>query len=242
MMGQSSLFALFGYVLFLYFHRTQPFAAGIALWLCALKPHIFVPFGIVLLVWIVLSRSYKVLAGAAVALAASCLLAYLMDPTAWSDYAQMMRTAGLDKEYIPCLIVVLRLWLSPHSLWLQYLPTALGSIWALAYFWPRRHDWEWNRSGDLLVLVSLFAAPYSWVYDGGLAIPALLQGAYRTRSRLLLVLLALASLVIEIELVSGIKVVSPLYLWTVPAWLAWYLFADASSRPSPLLEPAEQAI
>jgi hypothetical protein len=122
MMGQSSLFALLGYVLFLYLYRTRPFLAGVALWLCALKPHLFVPFGVVLLVWIVLSRSYKILAGAAAALAASCALTYLVDPTAWADYAQMMRTAGLEKEYIPCLVVVLRLWLSPHSMWIQYVP------------------------------------------------------------------------------------------------------------------------
>ena len=65
MMGQSTLFALLGYVLFLRLYRSHPFLAGVSLWLCALKPHLFVPFGVVLLVWIVLSRSYKILAGAA---------------------------------------------------------------------------------------------------------------------------------------------------------------------------------
>ena len=233
MMGQSSLFALLGYVLFLYLYRTHPFLAGVSLWLCALKPHLFVPFGVVLLVWIVVSRSYKILAGAAVALAASCAIAYLLDPTAWTDYAHMMRTAGLEKEYIPCLIVVLRLWLSPHSMWLQYVPPLLGSAWALSYFWPRRQGWDWEEYGSLLVLVSLVAAPYSWVYDGGLAIPALMQGAYRTRLRLLLIILAFASLMIEVELVAGVKVTSALYLWTVPGWFAWYLVARAfANRPS----------
>jgi len=49
----------------------------------------------------------------------------------------------------------------------------LGSVWALTYFWPRRQAWDWEKYGNLLVLVSLVAAPYSWIYDGGLAIPAL---------------------------------------------------------------------
>jgi len=35
--------------------------------------------------------------------------------------------------------------------------------------------------GSLLMLVSLLTAPYSWIYDDGLAIPALLRGAYLTR-------------------------------------------------------------
>lgn len=229
-MGQSSLFALLGYVLFLSLHRAHPFAAGIALWLCLLKPHLFIPFGLVLLVWIVISRNYKILAGVAAALGASCALTYLVDPTAWTGYAQMMRNAGLETEYIPCLIVVLRLWLNPHAMWLQYLAPLLGSAWALSYFWPRRQQWQWEKHGNLLVLVSLAAAPYSWVYDGGLAIPALMQGAYGTQSKPLLFVLACASLLVEVQLVCGIKVTSALFLWTVPAWLAWYLLASATAR------------
>jgi len=230
MMGQTTLFSLLGYVLFLDLHRKRPFLAGVSLWLCLLKPHLFIPFGVVLLLWILLFRKFKVLAGALVALAASCAVVYLLDPTAWADYARMMHTNLPEKEYIPCLVVVLRLWLRPHSVWLQYLAPALGSVWALVYFWPRRHAWEWEQSGNLLVLVSLVAAPYSWVYDGGLAIPALLQGAYATRSRILLAILAVASIMIEVELVCGIKVTSALYLWTVPGWFAWYLLAQATSK------------
>ena len=237
MMGQSSVFALLGYVLFLYLYRTRPFLAGMSLWLCALKPHLLIPFGVVLLAWIVYSRSYKIFAGAAVALAASCALAYLLDPTAWGDYSKMMHAARLEKEYIPCLIVVLRLWLSPQSMWLQYLAPLLGCVWALAYFWTRRQAWDWSRHGNLVVLVSLVAAPYSWVYDGGLAIPALLQGAYLTRSRLLLIVLAIASVMIEVELVAGVKVTSALYLWTVPGWFAWYLIACATAGKPAVSQP-----
>lgn len=237
LMGQSSLFALLGYVLFQRMHRTRPFLAGASLWLCALKPHLFVPFGVVLLVWALATRSYRILAGAAVAVAGSCVVAALVDPTVWVDYARMMHAAGFEKEYVPCLNVVLRLWLRPQSMWLQYLAPVLASAWALVYFRTRRHAWDWSRYGGLLVLVSLVAAPYSWVYDGGLAIPALLDGIYVTRSRFLLVVLAIASLMIEIELVWGIKVASAFYLWTAPAWLAWYLLARASAR-KPIVESA----
>lgn len=241
-MGQTTVFALFGYVLFLYLHRRHPFLAGVSLWLCALKPHLFVPLAVVLLAWILVSRSYKVLAGAVVALAASCALAYLLDPSAWVDYAQMMHAAGLEKEYIPCLIVVLRLWLSPRAMWLQYLAPALGSAWALGYFWPRRHAWDWSSHGGLLLIVSLVAAPYSWVYDGCLAIPALLQGVYLTRSRSLLAILTIASLLVEVELVGGIMITSPLYLWTAPGWLAWYLLACATARKPQATQLAEAAV
>jgi hypothetical protein len=228
--GQTAIFALLGLTLFLYLYRERPWMAGLALWLCALKPHLFLPFGVVLLAWIAVSKSYKILAGAAMALAATSALAFWIDPAAWLDYLRMMRAPGIAKEFVPCLSVAMRLWLSPLSTWLQYLPVALACVWALAYYWPRRQSWDWTKNGSLLMLVSVLTAPYCWLYDQGVVIPALLQGAYSARYRPLLAILALASLPIEIGLMSGVKITSALYLWTAPAWLAWYLFACRSKN------------
>jgi hypothetical protein len=225
MMGQTSLFALLGYVLFLSLHRSRPFLAGISLWLCALKPHLFLSVGVVLLVWIVLSKSYKVLLGAVAAMAASCAVLYLIYPSAWIDYARMMRTVGLETAHVPCLSVALRFWLRPQSVAFTYLPATLGCIWALGYFWVHRHAWDWMEGGSRLILVSLLTAPYAWVYDDGIVMPALLHGAYLTRSRILLAILALASFVIEGELLCGVKMQSVFYFWTAPTWLLWYLGA-----------------
>ncbi len=227
-MGQTSLFALLGLVLFLRFHRTHPFAAGAALWLCALKPHLFLPFAAALALWIVVSRSYKVLAGAAVAIAFSSAAAFLLDSSAWTEYTGMMRSPSVENEFIPCLADAMRHWLDPHATWLQYLPVALCCIWALFYFWRRRAAWDWLTHGSPLMLVSLLAAPYCWFYDQGLAIPALLEGAYATRSRKLLAVLALLILLADIE-ICGVQIISPLFLWTAPAWLVWYIFARTSA-------------
>ncbi len=223
--GQTSLFALLGLVLFLRLHGRRPFLAGAALWLCALKPHLFLAFGVVVLAWVIARGCYKILLGAGAALAASSAVSWIIDPTAWADYAHMMRTYGIEKEFIPCWSVVLRLWVSPQATWLQYLLPVLGCGGALAYFWKRRHSWDWVRDGGVLVLVSILTAPYCWVFDQAIAVPALLQGAYRCRSRALLVFLALASVAIEAGLVSGVKLPSALYLWTAPMWLAWFLLA-----------------
>jgi len=93
----------------------------------------------------------------------------------------------------------------------------------LVYFWRRRHTWDWLADSSPLMLVSILAAPYCWVFDQAVAIPALLDGAYRTQSRILLALLALASLGIEVALIWGIRLPSPFFLWTAPVWLVWYL-------------------
>jgi hypothetical protein len=234
-MGQTALFGLLGLVLFLRFHSTRPFAAGAALWLCALKPHLFLPFAAALAAWIVVSRSYRLLAGFVAALALSSAVAFAIDPSAWQDYGRLMRSPAVDNEFIPCLADALRHWLYPGATWLQYLPAALGSIWALIYFWRRRGQWDWVTNGAPLMLVSLVVAPYCWFYDQGLAIPALMYGAYTTRNRPLLTILAMLILLSYVEL-CFIKVISPLWLWTAPAWLAWYLFARASARHE-VLEP-----
>lgn len=231
-MGQTSLFALLGVVLFLRYHRERPFAAGMALWFCALKPHLLLPFAAALVVWVVFSRAWRVLAGVAVALAVTSGIAFLLDPHAWGDYAAMMRSPLVESEFVPCLSNAIRQWWLPHAVWSQYLPCVLASLWAAIYFWRRRGSWDWNSHGALLLLVSLLVAPYCWLYDQCLGIPALIYAGYATGSRRLIAVLALLILAADIEL-CFVRVLSPFWLWTAPAWLIWYLFARPSQRPAP---------
>ena len=228
--GQTALFALLGLTLFLRFHQSRPFVAGLSLWLCALKPHLFLPFATVLLLWIVLSRSYRILAGAVLAIAASSLAAWLLDPAVWTQYARMMRTSGIEREFIPCLSVALRFAIHPQTIALQYLPALAACLWAIYFFWKRRQQWNWMQDGALLMLVSILASPYAWITDQALLIPALLVGVYRATTRAQLGVLALASATIEIAQLLGANLHSALYLWTTPFWLAWFLYVSAKAH------------
>jgi hypothetical protein len=220
LMGQTSLFPLLGFVLFLRLHRKGPFLAGVSLWLCIIKPHHFLPIGAVLLAWIVVTRSYKVLAGTLVSLAASCALVYLVDPMAFSQYLQMIRTVGVEAEFIPCLSIALRFGINEKATWIQYLAPAIACSWVLVYYWRHRHAWDWLKKGGMLMVASIFAAPYCFIDDQGLVIRGLLQGAYLTRSRMLLVILKLSSIVVEHELISAVKMHWAQFLWTAAAWAA----------------------
>lgn len=230
--GQTSLFALLGLALFLRLLAQRPFLAGMALWLCTLKPHLFLPFALVLAIWIVLERSYTVVLGLVVAMVASLGITWLIAPAAWAQYEQMIRISGIEEQFIPCLGVALRLWVNPQTTLLQYLPAIAGCSWGVVWYWSKRGNWDWKSDGNLLILVSLACAPYCWLFDQALAIPALLYGAYITRSRLLLAALALGSVAIEAALIMGVKLPSPLFVWTAPVWLCWYLLATAL-RKSP---------
>jgi hypothetical protein len=236
--GQMSLFILLGLVLFLRFHQSRPFVAGASLWLCALKPHLFLPFGVVLLAWVVATRCYRILLGAGSAFGLSAVIAFVLDPVAWRQYGEMMRTMRVDRLPIPCLSNAFRRAIDPPALWLQYLPAAIACVWALVYFRRHRNDWNWVAHGSPLMLVSVLAAPYSWFIDQAILIPAVLHGVFVTRSRGLLAVLALATAVIEIGPLRGMPVLqSPFYFWTAPAWLAWYLLAlrsaGSAEKPAP---------
>ena len=226
MVGQVSLLVLLGLALFLRLHRSRPFLAGASLWLCWLKPHLFLPFGAVLLLWVISRRSYRVLAGSAAALGVSTVVALLLDHQVWRHYSQMMLAARIDRLPIPCLSIMLMRHINPDAVWLQYLPAALGCVWALWYFCRHRDDWDWMEHGSLLVLVSLVVAPYSWIMDQAILIPALLHAVYRTRSRIDVAILALASAVVGVWIVRGdVALASPFYIWPALVWLVWYFYA-----------------
>lgn len=228
-LGQTSVLVLFGLALFLRLHKLHPFSAGAALWFCSLKPHLFLPFGVVLLVWIVISRSYRILAGALAALAAGSAITAVIAPGAFGQYIHYMRTSVITHEFTACLGDVIRDSLNPAAEWLAFVPAALACAWALVYFWRRRQSWNWLEHGSLLVLVSLFVAPFGWIFDQAIAVPAILVGAARTRSRALLMLMAAMYFAIEVQ-VNMFELHSRAYLWIAPAWVVWYVLARARSE------------
>jgi hypothetical protein len=223
-MGQTGLLTLLGMALFLRLHRTHPFASGAALWLCALKPHLLLPFSAVLLAWIIMRRSYRILAGWLLAMAASTALAWWIDPQAWARYTALMRSNPVQYEFVPTLSDAMRFWIHPQWIWLQYVPAAFACIWALVYFWTRRRTWDWLENGSPLLLVSVLVAPYCFPADQCLVIPAVLHGMYKTRSRAILAVLAAVMLVIQFE-TWKVRIISGYYMWVAPTWLVCYLLA-----------------
>ena len=241
--GQTAILLLTGLALFLRLHRSRPFWAGVSLWLCTLKPHLFLPWGVVLLAWILVSRSYRVLAGAVAALAASCALTALIDPAAWSQYMHWADRSGIAHEFMPCFSVWLRDLINPSAQWLVFVLPALGCVWALAWFWPRRHTWDWLEHGNLVMLVSILVAPYCWLWDHSLAIPALLYGACRTPSRMVLAVLAVLFIALELQpYVFQVGLNSKIFLWPAAAWVVWYAVAIRSARPQPAVVPEAASV
>jgi hypothetical protein len=226
MAAQFGIFLLIGVVVFLYLHRSHPFLAGAALLLCALKPHLFLPFGIALILWSVSRRKYGIVAGFAAALLASCALAFFLDPHAWAQYSYMMHAGGALNEAVPALSVSLRFLVDRNALWLQFLPEAVVCVWVFWYFWTRRQQWDWMDHGLLVLLVSAMCTPFGWFTDESMLLPAVLIGLYRAAaSRRSLLPLAFISAAALIEVLANVQLTSTHFMWSTPAWLAWYLYA-----------------
>jgi Glycosyltransferase family 87 len=236
--GQSSSFILFGIVGFLCWHRRRPFLAGLCLPLLAIKPHLLLPFGFILLAWIVARRAYRVLLGTILGAALAMALPLWLRPSLWSDYLPIFHTAAANSARLPIISSLARIAIAPRLPWVQFLPAIFGGIWAAAYFLRHKSDWDWNHHGPLLLAVSVFVAPYSWFPDEIVVLPAMLAALYccaeRDRSLLGFALLDLAALLL---LFTGVRVQSGAFIWTTAAWLGWYLFATRSSGDQPVLSP-----
>jgi hypothetical protein len=184
----------------------------------------------VLLAWIFVSRNFRVLAGGLAAMITGAIVTTWIDSDSWAQYIYYVRTSVMTREFTPCFGDVLRDAIRPSAEWLAFIPAILGCAWALAYFWPRRHSWDWLDNGSPLMLVSLLVAPFGWIFDQSVAIPAILYAASRSISQTSLAVLALIYLLIEIQIISPFGLHSAAYLWPAPIWLLWYLAARASAH------------
>ena len=239
-LGQTTSFVLLGLTLFLYFHQRRPWLAGGALMLCALKPHLLLPFGVVLLAWAFTSKAYRVVGGAAISLAICGAVPLLFNPLIYRQYVAMARTSGIRTEFIPTLSELLRIVVDPKAFWIQFLPALAACVWAGWYFHRHRENWDWRRGGPLLIVVSFAVAPYAWYFDATILLPSILYAAYRAHHSDLAVLYLLLAAA-DAQMLLSMQPHSAWNLWPGVAWVAWYLWAMRHNRSSEMLSEAVSA-
>lgn len=227
LVGQTATFILLGVVLFLYCYKKFPWIAGMGIFLCLLKPHLFIPFGCVLILWSIRQREYRIIAGGLGLFVASSLFAVYIDAHCWSEYFAMMRSGRLETILIPTMGVLLRRIIDLRIFALGFVPATIGSVWGVWYFLKNREQWDWNRHGMVLLLVSVWVAPYAWFTDETVLFPAILAGLYcLSEKRRSLIPYVLIAGVAFAEVSAGIILQSWWYIWTPVAWLAWYLYSE----------------
>ncbi len=240
--GQLGIFLLLALLVFLKAYRQRPFIAGACLAPMVLKPHIFLPLACVLVVWILFERRWKIVFGCLTAVALSLGLSVWIDPHCWQQYREMMAHAGVINLPLPCLSAYLRRLLKA-GVAVQFLPSAVACPLAIAYYLKKRRSWSWENNGVLLLALGPVTAPYSWVMDECIAMPALVSRLVRCRlSWPCLGALALFNAVAILEGIMNVPVQSAGYLWTAPAWLLWCVAVDRmpDAKEPPVLAPAAE--
>ena len=182
-MGQISPWLLAGVVGFLWAERSQrDVLAGGALALLMIKPHIAYLFWLAALGWAWWSRRRGVLMGWLAALIAASGLVLLFAPDIFTNY---LAAAARPPLYwaTPTLGTWLRLFFGLERRWLQFLPSLVGGLALLVWwFWRRRRLWRWEAVAAPLLLASASTAAFGWSLDQVVLLPAVVDLVGRLRT------------------------------------------------------------
>jgi hypothetical protein len=167
LIGQISPLLLLGAVGFLaMLRRGNDFAAGAATVLLSIKPHLAYLFWLVLLVWAVRDRRWRVLLGGALTGLALTGVALVLDPGVLAQYWYTFTHKPPEQYRSPTLGFLLRLAVGGGSFRWQFLPMLPGLVWLAVHWWRHRGAWDWSEQLPLLLLVSMLTAAYgAWMFD-----------------------------------------------------------------------------
>jgi len=255
LLGQISGVLLLGLAGFAWFQQKQQWVlAGLFAALTAIKPHLFAPFALVLVLQASTHRGTRraVFAGGAALLVLS-VVPTLWQPTVWVHFFYPSVESGLHHS--------VQEWMNPtlgylvRSVWpgqpfhAVFLPLLIA-IPAVGVWWMvNRRIWNWLVELPRLVLVGLIAAPYgAWMFDlVVLLVPLMpLAGALAQSSSTLLrwkciMLHAVMQLLALLALREPNSVCNFWYVWaTAIPYLAlearrWRSNAQATCLPRPQL-------
>ncbi len=159
--------------------------AGLFAALTAIKPHLLVPFALVLLLETCRGgRVWRGVVAGGVALVVFALLPLLWNPHVWTQYreASSALSAGTHNTPSEWTHATLGYWLRTlhpdRPFALMFVPLLVALPLVAGYWWVKRKGWNWAAELPRLVLVSLIATPYgAWGFDLVLLLVPVVQAA-----------------------------------------------------------------
>jgi hypothetical protein len=251
--GQMGIVLLLGIVLFFLLEEEHPFLAGAALLIPLAKPHIFALVWPVLAGWIVTRKRWPLLGGMVAAFLTANSIAVAFDPAIFQHYREMLQPQAIQHEFIPriqhefipriqhefipTLSGMIRVLFFRRFFWVQFAPTGLGLLWSVWYYWKHQRTWSWRGHGPALLVVAVLTAPYSWITDEAVLLPAILQGVLwvhraklRVRSQLVILLFVCLDLLLLLIVRAQVPPATGIYFWSSLVWFSWYWYARGFSR------------
>jgi hypothetical protein len=175
-LGQVTPLLLLGSVGFLFFiEKEKPFAAGALASLTLLKPHLMYLFIVALGLWILQTKSWKVLAGMAAGVILPLIISNLPNPQLIPQYFYTIQHYPPTDWLTATLGSLLRQVLGYDKFYLQFVPSILGLAWLLSYWLTHRKQWDWQTACPLVILVSAATTSYGWAHDVSIVTIAAVQ-------------------------------------------------------------------
>jgi len=238
--GQMGMVLLLGIALFLLLEENHPFLAGAALLIPLAKPHIFTLVWLILAVWIITQKRWPLLGGMATAFLLALSIAVAFDPAIFQHYREMLQQQAIQHEFIPALSGMIRVLFFRRFFWVQFVPTGLGLLWSVRYYWKNQRTWSWRERGPALLIVAVLTTPYSWMTDEVVLLPAILQSVLwvnraklRVRSQLVILLFVCLDLLLLLVVRAQVPPATGIYFWSSLVWFSWYWYARSFSGARP---------
>jgi hypothetical protein len=228
--GQITTILLLGLVGFLYFTGIErnDWLAGISIALVSIKPQVAFLFWIALLFWVLQQHRWMIPISALITILSLTLIAVLFNPQIVKQYFAMLQTYQLSDWAVPTIGSYLRFfWLGLDKIWLQFLPSILGALWFIYYWYKQHASWNWADKLPIILLVSLLTSPYSWTYDQIILLPAILLAViwmssdWHRWSTLFLGIVFLGLNILDLTL--HMRLDDFWFIWLAPALFIWFI-------------------
>jgi hypothetical protein len=182
--GQIALLLLFIVTLFLFLMSREEYLwAGLVLSLLVLKPTPFVLFAPLLVIWLILRRFWRVIAGGALGISSLSLISWIMQPAWLINWLHVT-----EKTYVT--------YQTPTVWGLAYQISKIGWLWVgtaltilvtagVGWLIVKKDNFDVTQVAAIGLASSLFIAPYAWAYEHALLLlPILTLCETITRPRL----------------------------------------------------------
>jgi hypothetical protein len=200
---------------------------------CALKPHLFAPLGVAILLHAGRDgRTAKRFGIALLAGTAAAGVVTAVNPWVWTQYLDALSRPPTEHHrplthwHPPLVGYWLRALLAPDRFWVQFLPVLAGCLATPVYYWQRRDAWDWVQETPRLVFAGAFVAPYSgWVFDLVVLLVPLTAVAARlslhaSRLQLAAVLVGVVLVWVAIAALGWVEHDGSLFVWVTPTLAA----------------------
>ncbi len=228
--GQISALVLLGSVLFIWAIKNQyEYAAGAAVCLIAIKPHLAYLLWFALIADLYINRRWRIITGGIICGGVMSLIPTMLNPSVWEQYLQAYQMYPPVEHVSLTIGVALRMMFNERVFWLQFLPMIPGMIWLIWHMRRNRTVWNWQEQMPLIILVSFVTTPYgAWHFDLVLLLLPILHRAAKLSIRAIelrhaLVIAALLTTNIAMCILLANNVWTYMYAWVAPSLLILYI-------------------